>query len=91
MEGDSIWSSWKSLAFGVIFQYTGNMGNVPLFNDRRLVREEELEDVAPRFVYKADGGFYEQERDVAKRRNEGGSFFFGIKNQTRQEGICPCG
>ena len=38
-----------------------------LFDGEPIIKPEELEDQAPRAVYKADGQIREIERDVAKR------------------------
>ena len=40
--------------------------NVLLFQGRQVLKEDELEEQAPRSYYKADGKVHETERDVAK-------------------------
>ncbi len=65
--------------------------NVLLFDGRRIVKEEDLEDETPRFIYKADGKLHEEERDIAKRWKDCGVriALFGIENQTEPEGNMP--
>ena len=41
--------------------------NVLLFDGKQVLSADELEDQAPRAVYKVDGKLREIERDVAKR------------------------
>ena len=40
--------------------------NVLLFRGERIIHEEDLEEKAPRSVYKTDGKIHETERDVVK-------------------------
>ena len=40
--------------------------NVLLFNGKKIIRAEDLQEKAPRAVYKADGKLHETERDVIK-------------------------
>ena len=41
--------------------------NVLLFQGERIIHEEDLEEKAPRSVYKTDGKIHETERDVVKQ------------------------
>ena len=45
--------------------------NVLLFNGRRCVKEDELEEESPNSSYKADGKLHAQERDIAKYWRKG--------------------
>ena len=55
------------------------------------MKEDDLEDEAPRSIYKADGKFHEEERDIAKRWKDCGVriALFGIENQTEPERNMP--
>lgn len=61
--------------------------NVLLYNGRREITEDTLEQAAPRSIYKADKKLREQERDVAKywRNINFRIALFGIENQTEPE------
>lgn len=65
--------------------------NVLLFNGRKVLSEDELEDQAPRAYYKADGRIHEIERDVAKRWKNGNIRVacIGIENQTASDPNMP--
>ena len=65
--------------------------NVLLFNGRKVLSEEELEDQAPRAYYKADGKIHEIERDVAKRWKNGNIRVacIGFENQTASDPDMP--
>jgi len=65
--------------------------NVLLFNGKREVREDALEQASPRTVYKADKKLREQERDVAKYWNRVNFriALFGLENETEQEDDMP--
>ncbi len=58
--------------------------NVLLFDGKPVLSADELEDQAPRAVYKADGKVREIERDVAKRWKNGNVRIacIGFENQT---------
>ena len=62
-----------------------------LFDGETVVRPEELEDQAPRAIYKADGAIREIERDVAKRWVKGNIRIacVGIENQTDPDPDMP--
>lgn len=59
--------------------------NVLLFQGRRVIKAEDLEEQAPRAYYKAEGKLREIERDVVKRWKKGKLRIacFGIENQTK--------
>ena len=61
--------------------------NVLLFNGKEVVKEDELEEQAPRAYYKADGRIREMERDVAKRLKKSNIRIacIGLENQTRPD------
>lgn len=65
--------------------------NVLLFDGRKVIQEEELEEDSPRSIYKADGKLHEQERDVAKYWKNGNIriAFYGLENQTRIDKDIP--
>ena len=65
--------------------------NVLLFDGRKVIREEELEEDSPKSIYKADGKLHEQERDVAKYWKNGNIriAFYGMENQTRIDKDIP--
>jgi len=58
--------------------------NVLLFNGEQIIHKDELEEQAPRAVYKADGKLREIERDVAKRWKKENIRLacVGLENQT---------
>ena len=61
--------------------------NVLLFQGKRIIREEELEERAPRSAYKADGKIHETERDVVKRWKKNDIYLgcIGLENQTTSD------
>ena len=65
--------------------------NVLLFNGEQVLKENELEDQAPRSAYKADGKYREIERDVAKRwKNKNIRLAcIGLENQTEPDADMP--
>lgn len=65
--------------------------NVLLFNGKRKIQEQDLEDVLPRSFYKADGKLREQERDVAKLWKNGvvRLALCGFENQTDTDADMP--
>ena len=65
--------------------------NVLLFNGEQILKENELEDQAPRSAYKADGKYREIERDVAKRWKNGNIRLacIGLENQTESDADMP--
>lgn len=65
--------------------------NVLLFNGRRYVKENELEEESPNSSYKADGKLHAQERDVAKYWKKGlvRIALYGLENQTGVDGDMP--
>ena len=65
--------------------------NVLLFNGDQILKENELEDQAPRSAYKADGKYREIERDVAKRwKNKNIRLAcIGLENQTEPDADMP--
>ncbi len=65
--------------------------NVLLFHGERKLSEAELEEQAPREVYKADGKLRETERDVIKRwrRGELRIASIGIENQSGPDAVMP--
>ena len=58
--------------------------NVLLFDGRRLVRENQLENAKDRSMFKADGNLHEQERDASKFWKEANVriALYGLENQT---------
>ena len=58
--------------------------NVLLFDGKRLIDPDDLEDMTTHSVYKADGKFHDQDRDVAKTWKNGiiRLASIGIENQT---------
>lgn len=58
--------------------------NVLLFDGKRVICENELEEGSVHSQYKADGKIHEQERDVAKYWKNGDIriAFYGLENQT---------
>lgn len=68
-----------------------DISNVFLFNGRRVIHEDELEDSQPRSYYKADGRIREQERDVSKywRGNNIRIALLGFENQTKVDADMP--
>ena len=48
-----------------------DIANVLLFNGRRLIKQDDLEDRTPNSSYKVDGKIHGQERDVAKAWRNG--------------------
>lgn len=65
--------------------------NVLLFKGKRLVGEDELVPESLRSIYKADGKLHEQERDVAKRWQNGNVriAILGFENQTKVDVDMP--
>ncbi|MBR5970693.1 MAG: Rpn family recombination-promoting nuclease/putative transposase [Lachnospiraceae bacterium] len=65
--------------------------NVLLFNGRRLVREEDLEDANPVSSYNAHGKIRNQVRDVAKfwKNHEVRIALVGLENQTEEDEDMP--
>ena len=65
--------------------------NVLLFQGRRFVKENELEEESPNSSYKADGKLHAQERDVAKYWKKGlvRIALYGLENQTGVDGDMP--
>ena len=65
--------------------------NVFLYDGKRVIREEQLENSKDRSQYKADGKLHEQERDVSKFYNgkEMRIAFLGIEHQNRDEAYMP--
>ncbi len=65
--------------------------NVLLFNGEEVLDENQLEEQAPRYAYKADGAYKEIERDVAKRWKEENIRIacVGIENQTTTDKDMP--
>ena len=61
--------------------------NVLMFQGHRIIREEELEERAPKAAYKADGKIHETERDVVKRWKKGNLYLasIGLENQTTSD------
>ncbi len=69
-----------------------DIGNVLLFQGKRQIIEEELQDVSEHSIYKADDGLlHELERDIAKKwiKNNIVVAFVGIENQTQAEKYEP--
>ena len=65
--------------------------NVILYDGRRVIKEDALENAKDRSQYKADGKLHEQERDVSKYYN-GKRIrlaFLGIEHQNRDEPFMP--
>ena len=62
-----------------------DIANVLLFNGRRLIKQDDLEDRTPNSSYKVDGKIHGQERDVAKAWRNGTIRLacIGTENQTR--------
>lgn len=58
--------------------------NVLLFQGERIIHEEDLEEKAPRSVYKTDGKIHETERDVVKQWKKDSLCIacIGLENQT---------
>lgn len=65
--------------------------NVLLFNGKEVIAPDELEEQAPRAVYKADGKIREIERDVAKRWKKSNIRIacIGLENQTKIDPDMP--
>ncbi len=65
--------------------------NVLLFNGEEVLDENQLEEQAPRYAYKADGAYKEIERDVAKRwkKEDIRIACVGIENQTKTDKDMP--
>lgn len=65
--------------------------NVLLFNGKRVIAEDELEERQPRSHYKADGRLREQERDVLKQWKKGNLRIavVGFENQTEPDPSMP--
>lgn len=65
--------------------------NVLLFQGRKFVKEEELEEESPHSSYKADGKLHAQERDAAKYWKKGlvRIALYGLENQTAVDRDMP--
>ena len=65
--------------------------NVLLFNGEREIKEKDLEDATPVSIYKADGKFHSQERDIAKFWQEYNIriAIYGLENQTVKDKTMP--
>ena len=65
--------------------------NVLLFDGKEVIKEEGLTNAKDRSIYKADGKYHEQERDVSKYygRQEIRIAFFGIEHQNRKDAFMP--
>ena len=65
--------------------------NVFLYDGKRVIREEQLENSKDRSQYKADGKLHEQERDVSKFYNgkEIRIAFLGIEHQNYEDAYMP--
>ncbi|MBQ1489327.1 MAG: Rpn family recombination-promoting nuclease/putative transposase, partial [Lachnospiraceae bacterium] len=65
--------------------------NVLLFDGKKVVNEEGLENSKDRSQYKADGKLHEQERDVSKfyREQELRIAFLGIEHQNEKDYFMP--
>ena len=65
--------------------------NVLLFHGERIIQEEELEEKAPRSVYKTDGKIRETERDVVKQWKKDSLCIacIGVENQTTSDPDMP--
>ena len=65
--------------------------NVLMFQGRRVIQAEELEERAPRSVYKTDGKIHETERDVVKRWKKDERYIacIGLENQTSSDPDMP--
>ena len=68
-----------------------DIANVLLFNGRRLINQDDLEDRTPNSSYKVDGKIHGQERDVAKAWRNGTIRLacIGTENQTRVDKLMP--
>ena len=68
-----------------------DIANVLLFNGRRLINPDDLEDRTPNSSYKVDGKIHGQERDVAKAWRNGTIRLacIGTENQTRVDKLMP--
>ena len=68
-----------------------DIANVLLFNGRRLINPDDLEDRTPNSSYKVDGKIHGQERDVAKAWRNGTIRLacIGTENQTRVDKQMP--
>ena len=65
--------------------------NVLLFGGKKLIRAEDLQEKAPRAVYKADGKLRETERDVIKQWKKDNICIacIGLENQTASDPDMP--
>lgn len=65
--------------------------NVLLFNGKKVIAQNELEDRTPSSSYKADGKIHGQERDVAKVWKNGTIRVacVGVENQTKVDKLMP--
>lgn len=65
--------------------------NVLLFHGEHIIQEEELEEKAPRSVYKTDGKIHETERDVVKQWKKDNLCIacIGLENQTTSDPDMP--
>ena len=68
-----------------------DIANVLLFDGKRLVSPDDLEDRTPNSAYKADGKLHGQERDVAKAWKNGTIRLacIGVENQTKIDALMP--
>lgn len=62
--------------------------NVLLFSGKKIIRAEDLQEKAPRAVYKADGKLRETERDVIKQWKKD-NICIGLENQTTSDPDMP--
>ena len=80
----------KDTTSKILLAYTdvfSDIVNGLLFNGKQIIRPDDLEDQAPRAIYKADGRIREIERDVAKRwhRNHIRIACIGFENQAEDD------
>lgn len=68
-----------------------DIANVLMFGGETVIQPDELEDAAPRSVYKADGKLREMERDVVKRWTDSSIRIacLGMENQTEADADMP--
>ena len=68
-----------------------DIANVLMFGGENVIQPDELEDAAPRSIYKADGKLREMERDVVKRWTDSSIRIacLGMENQTDADADMP--
>ena len=68
-----------------------DIANALLFKGQQIIQENDLTPERPRSIYKADGKFHEQERDVAKywRNSTIRIALLGFENQTADDADMP--